>query len=161
MGENEIISIAREVINENTSFILKKLGFIEKPHNLKLKICESYDDALGMCFAYFKDNDKKELTEAVVILYPSNMIWIKISDRIRLPRISKFSQKLFERKVLHVLAHELRHFWQYHTGEHREYHRLSKFLPGKVHLIELDAEKWAEDFLSVYGFIPRIANLSV
>lgn len=161
MTSNDILSLTSEIINNNTPIILNKLGFKEEPKNLKFKICESYDDALGMCFAIFKDNDRTELLEAVIILYPHNMIRINILDWITLPRLCKFSRKLFERKVLRVLAHELRHFWQYYTGEHKEYHQLSRFLPSKMRLIEIDAEKWAEEFLMVYGLKPRIASLSV
>ena len=161
MTQNEIISITLDVINKNTPVILNKLGFKEKPENLLFRICDTYDHALGMCTAFFKDQEKNELLETVIILYPSNIIWIKILDRIWLPRLCRFSRKLFERKVLHVLAHELRHFWQYYTGEHKEYRKLSKFLPRKIRLIEIDAEKWAEEFLLVYGLQPKIANLSI
>ncbi|GBF34799.1 hypothetical protein DCCM_3919 [Desulfocucumis palustris] len=160
MTKKDILSLTSEIINKNTPVILNKLGFKEQPGYLKFKISESYDDALGMCFAIFKDDEKTQLQEAVIILYPFNMLWINFLDWIRLPRICKFSRRLFERKVLHVLAHELRHFWQYYTGEHKKYSRLSRFLPSKMRLIELDAEKWAEDFLTVYGLKPRIANLS-
>ncbi|OPX83781.1 MAG: hypothetical protein A4E53_04383 [Pelotomaculum sp. PtaB.Bin104] len=72
-----------------------------------------------------------------------------------------FSKRLLERKVLHVLAHELRHFWQYYTGEHRKYHRITKGIYQKVHLLEIDAEKWAEEFLSAYVLKPRITSLSL
>ena len=161
MFDNELFSRTSEIINENLLAILSKLGFREMPENLSLKISQEYGQAYGLCLALFKDEHRSQLLEAVVVLYPSNMLWLKVFDWLHLPRLCMFSRRLFKRRVLHVLAHELRHFWQYYSGEHREYHRLSQFLPRSMRLVELDADRWAEDYLLVYGANPRLAGLSM
>lgn len=160
MSGHEIISITQEIINKNTPIILRKLGYSDQPDILRLKISESYDYATGICLAFYKDHDRNELKEVVVILYPSNIIWLKLLDWLRLPRLCMFSRKLFEKMVIQVLAHELRHFWQYYTGEYKKYSRLSRFLPRSMSLFEVDAENWAQEYLNVYGLCPRIASLS-
>lgn len=161
LEKSEVMSISRDVINRYALFILNKLGFREKPENLSVRLGDSYDHAFGMCFAFFRDQEKNELGWAVVVIYLSNITCIKIFDWLRLPRLCMFSRKLLERKVLHVLAHELRHFWQYYTGEHLEYRKPAKVIPRTVCVLEADAESWAEYFLSAYISNPRIAHLSL
>ncbi|MFZ5649146.1 MAG: DUF6782 family putative metallopeptidase [Bacillota bacterium] len=161
LAKSEIMAIARDVVNRYVLFILNKLGFREKPENLSVRLGDSCDDAFGMCFAFFRDQEKSDLAGAVVVLYLSNITCIKIFDWLRLPRPCMFSRKLLERRVLHVLAHELRHFWQYYTGEHREYRRFTKSIYREVRMLEVDAENWAEEFLSAYVLKPRIAGLSL
>lgn len=160
MNAHEIVILTQEIINRNTPIILSKLGYTNQPDILKLKISESYDYATGICLAFYKDHDRNELKEVTVILYPSNIIWLKLLDWLRLPRLCMFSRKLFEKTVIRVLAHELRHFWQYYTGKYKEYRRLSRFLPRGMSLFEADAENWAREYLDVYCLCPRIANLS-
>lgn len=161
LAKTEILSIARDVVNRYVMFILNKLGFGDKPENLSIRLGDSYDDAFGICLTYFKDQEKNELAGAVVVLYLSNITCIKIFDWLRLPRLCMFSKRLLERKILHVLAHELRHFWQYYTGEHKKYRRMTKGIYRKVLMLEVDAENWAEEFLSAYVLKPRIASLSL
>ncbi|MDD3654458.1 MAG: hypothetical protein PHO01_09780 [Desulfotomaculaceae bacterium] len=160
LAKSEIMSIAKEVIDRYILFILKKLGIWEKPENLCVRLADANDDAFGVCLTYFKDQEKNELAAAVVVLYLSNITCIRIFNWFRLPRLCMFSKKLLERKILHVLAHELRHYWQYYTGEHKKYHRMTKGIYQKVLLLEVDAENWAEEFLSAYVLKPRIAWLS-
>lgn len=160
-NKTELTAFVWEVINKYMSIILDKLGFNEEPENLSIKISDTYDYALGACYAHFANkDDKNELSKAIIVLYPWNIMWIKISDWLRLPRLCSFSRKLLERRIIYVLAHELRHYWQYYTGEHKKQRHLSKMLPQRMNLLEVDAEKWAENFLSVYGLKPKIANLS-
>lgn len=161
LARSEIMSVAKEVINQYIMFILKKLGIWEKPENLIVKLGDSCDDMFGTCLTYFKDQKKNELAGAVVVLYINNITCIKILDWFRLPRLCMFSKKLLKRKILHVLAHELRHFWQYYTGEHKKYPRMTKGISQKVYLLEVDAENWAEEFLSAYVLKPKIARLSM
>lgn len=83
----------------------------------------------------------------MVVLYLSNITRLKIFNWLSLPRLCMFSRKLLERKILHVPAHGLSHFWQYYTGEHREYRSLTKSICRKVRILEMDAGNWAEEFL--------------
>jgi len=162
LAKSEIVSIAKDVVNRYVMFILNKLGFGEKPENLSIRLGDSCHDAFGVCITYYKDQEKNELVGAVVVLYLSNITSIKIFNWLRLPRLCMFSKRLLERKVLHVLAHELRHFWQYYTGEHKKYRfRMTKGIYRKVLMLEVDAENWAEEFLSAYVLKPRIASLSL
>lgn len=160
LNKKELTSIVFDVINRYLIFILNKLGYKDKPENLSLKISDTYDHALGICFAFFKDYEKTNLAEAVIVLYPSNIIWLKILDWLWLPRLCMFSRKLLEKRILYVLAHELRHFWQYHTGTHKKQRKSLRFLSFGYDSMEADAEKWAQEFLSIYWSKPRISGLS-
>ncbi|WP_066637859.1 hypothetical protein [Desulfolucanica intricata] len=157
----DITPIVWDLTNKYLLIILKKLGFREKPQNLIIKTSETYDYALGVCLAFFNKDTMNELSAAVVVIYPSNIIWLKIFNWLRIPRLCMFSRILLERKILYVLAHELRHYWQYYTGEYKKHRQLSKFFPRSINMLEVDAEKWAEEFIRVYSFLPKISSLSI
>lgn len=74
-------------------------------------------------------------------LYPMALLYLYFPRRIRIP----ITRKMFERRCLEVLAHELRHAYQYYYKVHLS--KYSLYLPYHKRPEEKDAFSWSKQYV--------------
>lgn len=153
------MAIAEEMVRHWSPIILKELD-LNNPENILDKIIVSPElqkDGMYGCIhhqqqkeSFFSVRAHYVPDSATINIFAENINYLYLDKGVRVKNPGMFG-KTYRRALLFTLAHELRHFWQLHTGE---YHENSIIMNGKnlvpysQQWIEIDANKFALHFIN-------------
>ena len=161
--KKQFAKLTEEVIKAHAADILEQLGLstnndgildrivvsTETGENLPLAIMESVTVTQG----FFRNNPSYQKGSAQIIIYPC-MRYCFVSKKkgfVEMPIIGLamllFKKKL-KREMAIDLAHELRHYWQYYTGEKYRNYKYDRMLPYEHRWEEKDANQFSYQYVS-------------
>lgn len=160
-AETRLMAIAEEVIAEHSAPILEALGMTEDNDGILDKITASTEvtpETPGGVFvhqqmvkgfmgmhgvSYVKGSGS-------IVLYPLTGIYSQKKDGMKKVWFASAFSLLFswlvKKHLTFILAHELRHYWQYYTGtvyKQGDYVGSTRFTPYSMRWEEIDANNWA------------------
>jgi hypothetical protein len=157
---NEIaVGIAKEVVEEHAPSILTRLGFYiddEVLNRFTFSTETTKDTPLGRCTVTTLEERYGGRSEYVkgsarITIYPVRFLYrlTRHKELIRRP-FARFFKNSLRKRMIRVLAHELRHYWQHESGE-IERNEASAFgiiiMPYEVRWSERDADDFAKEYL--------------
>lgn len=161
------MKMMEEVVAEHAPEILTRLGFAIDDEILnKISVLAENEDETphGVCNVRISHNIFKSGTEkyvegsASINLYPATFfVYRKKNGRYaQLPFFARLFGKQIRRMFIHTLAHELRHYWQYDSGEYFRNESTffgRSFMPYEWRWCEKDANQFAREYLVSKGIL--------
>lgn len=162
LTNEKALVIAEEVVSKYAPLIVKDLGvddsILEKmtvtskigaiPFG-EFKFQHRQKDMFGFRMSYIYGSESIEVNPLMAFYYIG--IGIKKNESIRrVPFFARFMVSAYKRMVLLGLAHEIRHYWQYSTGEaYRQQSMIGGrcFIPYEHRWEEVDANEYANGFV--------------
>lgn len=160
-----IMKLAQEVVSEYAAVIAEDLGIthdgiLDRIVVSDKLVLEGEDVVRGVCeagcYTYGFNQVVYKKGTARIELYPYTFItyFTKKNEPKRMSGLFYFFfKKKLKKELLLVLAHEMRHAWQYTTGEIFKHKFMGKhsYLPYKYCWEEKDANEYADKFIKSKG----------
>lgn len=164
--EERLALLAEKVIAEHSSLILEQLGLATDNDGILERITASREEVTTETPAGLFSSQQRSRGfmgrlgvsyikgSGEITLYPITAMHSVKGDTVkRMPFASAIClafSKMLEKQLIFVLAHELRHYWQYYTGtvyEKGDYTGSARFMPYSMRWEEKDADQWALEYL--------------
>lgn len=163
---NRLITLNEEVVSKHALPMLRALGMEENNDGILNRIMVSSKIGDEIPNGQFRHTYQTKgfmgmgrtryiLGSGEIELFPCMAMQIKTNKRlVGIPAaglVVRLFRKAIERHMIFVLAHELRHYWQYYTNT--AYTREGStgavnFMPYSMRWEEIDANEFAEEYLN-------------
>lgn len=163
MTNKAILKETEQIVKVHAPLILKELGLEENDGILDRIYVSAEREAStphGICESKMRktsmfDNGSYEVGSASITIYPLTFLqYMNKKGKIKqAPFFFRFLKPIIRRVIVFTLAHELRHYWQYVTGEYYDKELMfmgSSILPYELRWCEKDANTFGKQYKYKY-----------
>jgi len=150
--DNEAMLITEEVIESHKHLILQDLGVMDDGILDRIYIVDGYPQSGFDGFCYEKHTITNGIMtyvqgSAYIELYPLRILYSynEVGELVPIDEHHRISKEQFREHMTKILAHELRHYWQYQTGFDAQYPD-QQSLPYEERPSEIDAYAYMDEY---------------